>query len=550
MKICAQLLTILLFLSMQLSAADYYVDDVSSNGNGSQSSPFNDFDDAMSAAQPGDVIYVMPGTYDLSGEIASVRDGSANQRITIKAFDANNRPLIERTGRVMEIDHRYITIDGLRINGKFGDSDVVRMRDADYAIIRNTEIFNGTKDGIDMHKSDNVLIEDCEIHHMLGGTISNQVDAHGIVATGEKNLTIRGCDIYYVSGDCFQTDPNRGYPLWDNVLVENSKLWTGPLPGDAAGWDQGEIPGENGIDTKINPDSVSFGYRPKIVIRNVVSYGFEEGYINNRSAMNIKENIDCTLENVVVFNNEIGYRLRGPGSRGGAQVLMINCVGFNNDKTFRLEDGIENLKIYNSTFNNNGGDYIQNAGGGPDEGSLDVRNNLFVSEKPSIADDGTNLVANSSYFIDMANHDYHLSQTSPAIDAGDDISMVTIDFDGNPRFAGSYDAGADEFDSTTGISSPGQEIAGFELMPNFPNPFNPETTIPFRLDESSNIQLSVFNIVGQKVTTLVEGTVAAGSYEIKWNGLDDLGNRVGTGVYIYRLQYGNTSQTLKMHLIQ
>jgi len=547
---CAQRLLILLMLSLPLAAADYYVDDVSSNGNGSQSSPFNDFDDALNAAQPGDVVYVMPGTYNLSGEIASVRDGSANQRITIMAFDANDRPLIQRTGRVMEIDHRYITVDGLIINGKFGDSDIVRMRDADYAIIRNCEIRNGTKDGIDMHRSDNVLIENCEIHHMLGGTLNNQVDAHGIVATGEKNLTIRNCNIYYVSGDCFQTDPNRGYPLWDNVLIEDCRLWTGPLPSDAAGWDAGEIPGENGVDTKINPDSVSQGYRPKIVIRNVVSYGFVEGYINNRSAMNIKENIDCTLENVVVFNNEIGYRLRGPGSRGGAKVTMINCVAFNNDKTFRLEDGIENLRIYNSTFNNNGGDYIQNAGGGPDNSTLDMRNCLFVNEKPSIADHSSNLVANASYFVDVANHDYHLVSNSPAINAGDDIAIVTTDFEGNPRFAGSYDAGADEFDSTTGIGDQAQPIAEFELFPNYPNPFNPETTLSFRLDETADIELAIFNIVGQKIATLVAGTVAAGSYELKWDGRDDLGNAVGTGVYIYRLQSGNTSETRKMHLIQ
>ncbi|MEL6823439.1 MAG: hypothetical protein AAFP70_16900, partial [Calditrichota bacterium] len=65
MKMCAQRLLILLMFSLPLAAADYYVDDVSSNGNGSQSSPFNDFDDAMDAAQPGDVVYVMPGTYNL-----------------------------------------------------------------------------------------------------------------------------------------------------------------------------------------------------------------------------------------------------------------------------------------------------------------------------------------------------------------------------------------------------------------------------------------------------------------------------------------------------
>jgi pectate lyase len=199
-----------------LFAAVYYVDDVPNNGSGTQASPFNNLSSALNAAQPGDMVYVLPGTYHES--FSTGRDGTANQRITIQAHDPGNRPLVTFSGRVLAVDHSYITIDGFILDGQFGSADVVKIKDGgDNLVVRNCEIKNGLKDGIDLNEADNVLIENCEIHHMLGGSLSNQVDAHGIVATGENNLTIRGCNIYYTSGDCFQTDPNRGYPLWEST---------------------------------------------------------------------------------------------------------------------------------------------------------------------------------------------------------------------------------------------------------------------------------------------------------------------------------------------
>ncbi|MBD3257082.1 M6 family metalloprotease domain-containing protein, partial [candidate division GN15 bacterium] len=75
----------------------------------------------------------------------------------------------------------------------------------------------------------------------------------------------------------------------------------------------------------------------------------------------------------------------------------------------------------------------------------------------------------------------------------------------------------------------------FELAQNYPNPFNPSTTIQFDLDESAEIKLTVYNSLGQKVRTLVEGTYPAGITDVVWDATDKDGQSVASGVYLYRM---------------
>ena len=84
------------------------------------------------------------------------------------------------------------------------------------------------------------------------------------------------------------------------------------------------------------------------------------------------------------------------------------------------------------------------------------------------------------------------------------------------------------------------------LSANYPNPFNPETNIAFGLPQASYVTLCVYNIVGQRVNCIVSGEFAAGDYEVVWNGRDENGNPVGSGVYFYRLDAGEFTQTRKM----
>jgi hypothetical protein len=91
----------------------------------------------------------------------------------------------------------------------------------------------------------------------------------------------------------------------------------------------------------------------------------------------------------------------------------------------------------------------------------------------------------------------------------------------------------------------------FVLDQNYPNPFNPETWIAFSLSVGSNVDLSIFNVLGQHVKTLVKGEMEASQrHQVMWDATDELGTRVATGVYLYRLQVGDENQVRKMLLLK
>lgn len=88
------------------------------------------------------------------------------------------------------------------------------------------------------------------------------------------------------------------------------------------------------------------------------------------------------------------------------------------------------------------------------------------------------------------------------------------------------------------------------LYPNFPNPFNPETTISFSLSKVSTVRLDIYNLKGQVVKTLVNGELTRGDHKLVWNGKDNNGRDVASGVYLYKLQTEGYSRTLKMMMMK
>ncbi|MYA23892.1 MAG: T9SS type A sorting domain-containing protein, partial [Gemmatimonadetes bacterium] len=89
----------------------------------------------------------------------------------------------------------------------------------------------------------------------------------------------------------------------------------------------------------------------------------------------------------------------------------------------------------------------------------------------------------------------------------------------------------------------------FALGQNYPNPFNPSTIIPYQLTASSQVRLEVFNLLGQRIATLVDGERSAGFHTATWHATDGAGRAVGAGVYIYRMTVAAESQTGRMVLI-
>lgn len=246
----------------------------------------------------------------------------------------------------IRVDRLEITKPGLYenylVDGQWAGGNRVKIS-ADDVTLRNCEIRNATGNGVGVFGK-NVTIENCKIHHLLNSTFTEQHDAHGI--TGRwHNVTIRNCEIYHVSGDCVQFDPDR--ESTGQVVIENSTLWTGPLPADAAGFKKGERPGENAFDSKTLPE----GPRCRLIVRNCLMYGWNQpGQVQNMAALNLKEHVEAAIENCLFRDNELAFRLRGPTGRGDARVTINQCAIFEAKVGVRMEDDLRDLKILNLAF--------------------------------------------------------------------------------------------------------------------------------------------------------------------------------------------------------
>ncbi len=93
-----------------------------------------------------------------------------------------------------------------------------------------------------------------------------------------------------------------------------------------------------------------------------------------------------------------------------------------------------------------------------------------------------------------------------------------------------------------------QAIRHYELFANYPNPFNPTTTITYQMPQAGRVSLKIYNMLGQVVRTLVDAEVAAGLHAVTWDGRDGKGDQVASGVYLYQLRVGETIMTRKMLL--
>lgn len=102
-----------------------------------------------------------------------------------------------------------------------------------------------------------------------------------------------------------------------------------------------------------------------------------------------------------------------------------------------------------------------------------------------------------------------------------------------------------------GTSAPESVIPlPFILNQNHPNPFNPDTAISFALQSTGNVVLEIYNLKGQKVKTLVNGILASGDHKYEWNGSDEKGEKVSSGIYLYRLNVHDQTESKKMMLLK
>ena len=161
---------------------------------------------------------------------------------------------------------------------------------------------------------------------------------------------------------------------------------------------------------------------------------------------------------------------------------------------------------------------------------------LFASYSPYFTND---------WFALDGQNDYHLLPTAAALGHG----FTPPGTWANPYFPGNLpgdvNIGATKAFTLTSVAAAIGSPHTFVLQQNYPNPFNPSTNVEFSLPSSSQVRLTVYNMLGQEVATLVNGQMEAGTHTVRFDA-----SRLSSGIYLYRLNAGSFVKTMKMILLK
>ncbi|HWR84222.1 MAG TPA: S8 family serine peptidase [Candidatus Deferrimicrobium sp.] len=173
-----------------------------------------------------------------------------------------------------------------------------------------------------------------------------------------------------------------------------------------------------------------------------------------------------------------------------------------------------------------------------------TREELFAIVSSGLVDSG----------VDSAGDMLTIVGAGPfTIDARDSVqvALALVGGDNVAAVLAQAEAARQRFELTTDVIDPERILPGdFGLNQNYPNPFNPTTTISFQLTEADDVTLDVYNLLGQRVRTLVSERLPAGSHAVVWDGTNDDGEKVATGVYLYRLVTTAGTRTRRMMLLK
>jgi hypothetical protein len=485
----------------------------------------------LAALQPGDTLFLRGGNY--REKLSLPRSGVVGKLITIRAYPGE-KPVMATSGTMLNLNKDYWLMDGLIFDQQKDSSDAVLVSGSNN-VIRRCEFRNGSRDGIDANESSrNNLIENCTIYNFVWRPGK---DAHGIVLdAGARDWVIRNNTIYNCGGDCIQLYADDKTSIADyskNITISGNTFYT--TLGSAS---------ENALDFK--------GVDSCLVEANEM-YGFaNKAWVVQKGCRNIIGRYNR------IHDSQRGVEFRGEGGKTQENVRLYKNILYNIQDYYALKfDGVSNVEMANNTIANVQATCFRVEGLGLQGGYF--RNNLiYQAEAPSLSGPFNMQFDHNGWFKASAKNlsgsgdrtgddprftkatafDFTLQANSPALDAGVDVGLA---FKGTAPDLGAHELGEAPRavdNDLQGAASPSH----FDLQQNYPNPFSlsgaknsPATRIEFAVGASLAVRLEILNILGQHVRMLFAGVVSAGRHSVVWDGRDNRGVVIASGVYVYRL---------------
>ncbi len=534
MKQIKYVIIILFAIQFSALADNYYVDQYhpsSDDANpGSQQLPFKTIQRGVDMAQPGDSVIIIGvpdpdlAEYSVSGNgISTIRDGSEGDIIFITAFTGHAVVLKGpgSSGNGIDLNHSYLHFKGLT----FTDfkKAVEGYSAKSHIVIEKCEFTNTSETGLRLRNITNFIMRDCYVHHCFESGISLRGSSNCLFERVESSYNSDGLG-ESGDGDGFHSLDGDSINFIDCIARNNS---------------------EDGFDISSNG-----------TLKNCISSG--------HTACNVKlwrRDNDNYAPKVMTIINALIYDAGQCGIKitNGPQLRLFSSVIYGNGEegiAFRgvsisEEPAIVESEIVNNIIAENSNNATWAKGidvkqSGPNVNKVTANYNLYyhnVNANSGLDSDNNYVSWKNPDFLDANNGDFHLKGSSPAINSGitneayqEFVELYGVDlkkdFEGNIRPVESiWDIGAYEYSMSTGFRNDGLIRPTSYSLSNYPNPFNPTTTISYELPITNYVELSIYDPIGQRVEILVDKKQSAGDYQVEWNG-----RGFASGIYLYRIK--------------
>jgi hypothetical protein len=548
MKQIHQVIFLLFALQVSGFTDNYYVDQYHPSSNdanpGSQELPFKTIQRGVNLAQPGDSVIIIGvpdpelTEYSVSGNgITTVRDGSEGDEITIKAFKGHS-VVIKGPGSLgngIELNHSNLHFHDLTFTGfkKAVEGSATKNN----ILVENCEFTNTSETGLRLRNVSNFTMRDCYVHHCFESGISLRGSSHcsfervessfnsdGLGASGDGDgfHSLDGDSINFI--DCIaRNNSEDGFDLSSNGILKNC-ISSGHTACNIKLWRR---------DTD--------NYAPKtMTIINAIIYNAGQCGVKITNGPQLR-----LFSSVIYGNGEEGIAFRGVSISEDPAIVeseIVNNIITGNSKNAEWAKGID-VKQSGSNVNKVTANYNLYYNNVNANNGLDSDNNALTGKDPD--------------FVDAGNADFRLNGSSPAINTGitDELYQslnalydvdLTRDFDDFARpYEDIWDIGAYEYSQSTGLQRDIRKMPASYSLYNYPNPFNPVTIINYEIAIMNDVELSVYNLHGQKIVTLVNSRQNAGTHQVEWYAKD-----FASGVYYYRLEAGDYMDVKKMVLLK